>query len=144
MSKLKTLAAAALLVGGVSTAALAQEATHWPADANQDGYTSPSEWRNYNAPDAGTATRIDAMPAGAGGDSRTAPDLSYRAADVDGDGYVSSAEWNTYNAEVQRSLRERGVSRPEGEFSYEQADENKDGLVSNDEWDRYRGRHMTR
>jgi hypothetical protein len=143
MSKLKTLAAAALLVGGASTGALAQEATYAPEDTNKDGYTSPSEWRSEHAPAPGAATRIDAMPSDTAGDSRTAPELSYRAADTDGDGYVNSAEWDRYHAEVMNSLRERGVSRPEGEFSYQEADLNQDGVVSNDEWDRYHGR-MTR
>jgi hypothetical protein len=143
MSKLKTLTAAALLVGGASMGAIAQEASYAPADTNKDGYTSRSEWREQHAPAPGTATRIG-TPAGTAADSSTAPELSYRSADTDADGYVSSSEWDRYHAEVLRSLRERGVSRPEGEFSYREADLNKDGMVSNDEWDRYQRQHMTR
>lgn len=137
MSKLKTLAAAALLVGGVCASALAQEASYWPADANRDGVVARDEWMNEHAPSSGMATRIDALPS----ESTTGdlPQLSYRAADTDGDGYVSRSEWDRYHDEVLRSLRDRGVERPEGEFSYSRADANQDGYVSDDEWDRYHG-----
>jgi hypothetical protein len=142
MSNIKSLAAAAMLVGGLSAGAMAQEASYWPADTNHDGYVDRKEWRQEQAPLAGTATRIDATEPDAR--SGHTPELSYRSADTDGDGYVSRMEWDRHQAHVMQALRERGGAVREGEFSYDAADENKDGMVTEAEWNRYHAQTMMR
>ena len=53
MNKLRTLAAAAALLGGaLSTNVIAQEASHAPADANRDGVVTEAE-RVRHMPPAG-------------------------------------------------------------------------------------------
>jgi len=140
MSKLKTLVAAAALLSGVSTSALAQEATYAPDDANRDGITSNREWRNHNAPLYGSAHRLQAMPAdgrSAASDTVRHP-MSYDEADTDRDGYLSRAEWDRYQARIAQMLHERGRQpHVEGEASYSAADANRDGTVSREEWDRF-------
>jgi CubicO group peptidase (beta-lactamase class C family) len=146
MNKLKTLAAAAALLSGVSTSALAQEASYSPADANRDGITSDREWRDYNAPSLGQAQRMQAMPSDgmSGASDMSGKALSYDEADADRDGYVSRAEWDRYQGRVDHMMRERGRPHVEGEASYSAADANRDGTVSRDEWDKYHGRQPMR
>lgn len=146
MSKLKTLAAAAALLSGVSTSALAQEATYWPADANRDGITSDREWRDHHAPRPGEAVRMRAMPSdGASAPAdRSGGDLSYAEADANRDGYVSRDEWDRYHARIDDMMRERATPRVEGEVSYMQADLNRDGAISRDEWARWRATRPSR
>lgn len=147
MNQLKTLAAAAALLSGVCTVALAQEASYAPADANRDGITSQREWREHNAPSYGSAQRMRAMPAdGVSGSSDMAgKTLSYDEADADRDGYVSRAEWDRYQGRIRHMMNERGKHpHVEGEASYSEADANRDGAVSREEWARFYGRRPVR
>jgi hypothetical protein len=139
MSKLKTLAAAAALLSGVSTSAMAQEATYWPADANRDGIMSEREWRDHHAPPPGQAQRLDAAPADAmSGNADRLGAMNYDDADTNRDGYVGRSEWDRYQARIDRMMENRADPPVEGEASYRAADRNRDGSVSREEWNQYR------
>lgn len=138
MNKLKTLAAAAALISGVSTSALAQEATYSPADANRDGITSDGEWREHHAPRQGEAMRLRARSSdGVSGMADGTGAMDYDRADHNRDGFVSRAEWDRYQGRIDQMMEDRSTPRVEGEASYRAADVNRDGSVSREEWERF-------
>jgi hypothetical protein len=141
MNKLKTLAAAATLLAGVSTGAVAQEASYSPADTNRDGITSDREWREHHAPMQGEAIRLRARPSD-GTSVKPADAMDYDRADQDRDGFVSRAEWDRYQGRLDQMMENRATPRVEGEASYRAADFNRDGSVSREEWERFHA--MTR
>jgi hypothetical protein len=167
MSKLKTVTAVALLVGGVG-GAVAAEVTYWRADLNKDGIVSQDERAQHNAELYGPMGREQALPAAPEpspyAQSRAKGEFSYEQADLNRDGIVSQDEWDSYHAQIYSGtgtppgytgtapqpaeaappMSEEALGRARGEFSYRDADLNRDGFVSSDEWDRYHQTHPMR